>query len=204
MLSNVKNIIFDLGGVMIQLDKQRSIDSFTAIGFPQAATMLDCYHPAELFEEFERGLITTAKLCDTIRSISGREISNEQIAAAYGDILVTIPIYKLRLIDSLRARGYKVYALSNINPIVMPKVRDLFKADGKSAEEYFDKMYLSFEMKSLKPDAAIFEQLIADSGVVPSESLFIDDAVANIEAGRKAGFAVYLAGAEENFSHLFE
>ncbi len=204
MLTNIKNIIFDLGGVMIELDKQRSIESFTAIGFPQAATMLDCYHPAELFEEFERGLITTDELCDTIRSISGREITNEQIAAAYGDILVTIPIYKLRLIDSLRKRGYRIYALSNINPIVMPKIYNLFKADGKSADEYFDKMYLSYQMKSLKPDAAIFEQLIADSGVVPSESLFIDDAVANIEAGRKAGFAVYLAGAEEDFSHLFE
>ncbi len=204
MLTIIKNIIFDLGGVMIQLDKQRSIDSFTRIGFPQAATMLDCYHPAELFEEFERGEITIDELCDTIRSIAGRDISNEEIAAAYGDILVTIPIYKLRLLRSLRERGFKIYALSNINPIVMPKVRSLFAADGASAEEYFDKMYLSFEMKSLKPDAEIFEMLIADSGVDPAESLFIDDAVANVEAGRKAGFAVYLAGAEEDFSHLFE
>lgn len=204
MLKNIKTIIFDLGGVLIELEKQRCIDSFTAIGFPQAATLIDCYRPVEFFEAFERGEITTAQFCERICAEAGRNIPTEDIQRAYSDFLVTIPIYKLRMLDSLRERGYRILALSNISQIVMPKVYEMFRADGKQASDYFDKMYLSFEMKSIKPEATIFQTLIADSGIDPSEALFIDDGERNILAGREIGLNVYLAKAGEDYSHIFE
>ncbi len=205
MLSSIKNIIFDLGGVVIDLDRQCCVDSFTRIGFPQADNLISCYHPAEFFNQLERGQISLEEWCEIIRSQSdNKEMTNESICAAYGDILVEIPIYKLRLIESLRKRGFKVYALSNINPAVMGKIKKMFAADGKEMEEYFDKMYLSYEMKSLKPDPEIFEMLIKDSGIVPEETLYIDDSEHNIVAGKEFGLQVYLAEAFEDYSHLFE
>lgn len=204
MLSSIKNIIFDLGGVVVDLDRARCVESFTRIGFPEADKLIDCYHPVEFFNQLERGAITVEELCDIIRSIAGREMSNEAICEAYSDFLVEIPLYKLRLIDSLRKRGYKLYALSNINLAVMAKVRRLFAIDGKSMEEYFDHLYLSFVMGCLKPEPEIFEALISHSGINPAETLFIDDSDRNIMKGSEFGLQVYLASAHEDYSHLFE
>ncbi|MFR9524392.1 MAG: HAD family phosphatase [Rikenellaceae bacterium] len=204
MLSSIKNIIFDLGGVVIDLDRQRCVDSFVNIGFPEADKLIDFYHPADFFNKLERGLIGIDEVCEIIREQAQKPISNEAICEAYCDFLVGIPLYKLRLIESLKSRGFKIYALSNINPIVMPKVRELFAADGKQMEDYFDKLYLSFEMKSLKPDPEIFEMVIADSGVVASETLYLDDSELNVMAGKEFGWNVYQAKAHEDYSHLFE
>ncbi len=204
MLTTIKNIIFDLGGVVIDLDRQRCVDSFTRIGFPQADKLIDSYHPVDFFNSLERGTLSVEEVCDKIREIAGAPISNEAICEAYCDFLVDIPLYKLRLIESLKERGFRLYVLSNTNPIVITKVRELFAQDGKKMEDYFDKMYLSYQMNCLKPEAEIYEKLIADSGIIPAESLFIDDSARNIEEGQKFGLQVYLAGAHEDYSHLFE
>ncbi len=203
MLSDIKNIIFDIGGVMIRLDRDRCVASFTAIGFPDADRLIDLYHPADFFNRLERGEMSAAEFYQTIRDMSGRDISDEAIQEAYGDFLVEIPLHKLQLLGQLRERGYRIYALSNINEVVLPKVLSLFEADGKSADYYFDKMYLSFEMQSLKPDHKIYEMLMTDSGVVPAETLFIDDSERNILSGSQLGFNVYLADPTEDYSHLF-
>ena len=205
MLKNIKNIIFDIGGVLIDLDKDRCIAAFTRIGFPKAAELIDFYHPAEFFNRLERGEISATECCDTIREMAGNPtITDEQIREAYCAFLVSVPVEKLRLIKHLRDKGYRIYALSNINEIVISKVRELFTADGLTCEDYFERMFLSFEMRSLKPDAEIFEQVIRESGVVPSETLFLDDGLKNINAGREAGFEVYMPQHHEDFSHLFE
>lgn len=204
MLKSIKSIIFDLGGVMVDLDKEKCIQSFTEIGFAEAANLIDFYHPADFFNRLERGEIDTNQLCDIIREKANCYISNEDICRAYSDFLVGIPIHKLKLLEKLREKGYKIYALSNINEIVMPKVYQFFEADGKNCDFYFDKMYLSFEMRSLKPDREIFEKLIADSGVIPSETLFIDDGERNVLMGNEMGFNTYMPAARENFDHIFE
>lgn len=203
MLSSIKNIIFDLGGVVIDLDRQRCIDSFARIGFTQAAELISCYHPSGLLDSFERGHISLDELCDTIRTDYGVTASNSEICSAYSDFLLGIPLEKLRLIESLKERGFKIYALSNINEAVMPCVRRLFEGDGKTMDFYFDKKYLSFEMKCAKPDIEIYQMVIADSGIVPEQTLFIDDSTANIEVGAQLGLQVYLAEAFEDYSHLF-
>ncbi|MFI3324020.1 MAG: HAD family phosphatase [Rikenellaceae bacterium] len=206
MLTSIKNIIFDLGGVVIDLDRERCVDSFTRIGFPEANTLIDSYHPVEFFNSLERGTLSVEEVCDKIREIAGKPITNSQICEAYSDFLVEIPVYKLRMIEALRQRGFKLMILSNTNPIVFAKVLELFAADGKKMEDYFDaeNMYLSYQMGCLKPEDEIYEKLLADSGVVPAETLFIDDSDRNIEVGAAHGLQVYLAAAHEDFSHIFE
>lgn len=206
ILNNIKNILFDLGGVLIDLDKDRCIDSFKAIGFEQAAKLIDIYYPAAIFNQLEIGAIGTKEVCEYIRKEAGRDdISDIDIIEAYRSFLVTIPIEKLRLVKSLRDAGYKIYALSNINEIVMPFVVDtLFTQDSLTMDDYFDKAYLSYVMKALKPSQEIFQIMIDDSGMVPSETLFIDDSEKNVSTAHEMGFNVYHASAHEDFSHLFE
>lgn len=95
--------------------------------------------------------------------------------------------------------------LSNNNEFVFPYIKEtLFRADGLVLEDYFDKCYLSYEMHELKPSPAIFERMIADSGVCPETTLFVDDGEKNIRTARDLGFQVYMPGPREDFRHLFD
>ena len=206
MFCELENIVFDFGGVLIDLNRDRYIDSFRRIGYPQADEMISLYGPSGGFRMVETGEWSKEQLVEYIRQDSGHpEITLEQVRDAYVDFLGTIPVKKLRGIEALRRAGYRTYGLSNINDFVMPHVRErLFTADGRSINDYFDYTYLSFEMGLVKPDAAIFEQMIAHSGMNPERTLFIDDSAKNIAAARELGFQVYLAAPEEDFSPLIE
>ncbi|MEG2240198.1 MAG: HAD family phosphatase [Alistipes sp.] len=206
ILDGIKNIVFDLGGVLVDLDKQRCIDAFTAIGFPQSAKLIDFYYPIEIFNKLEKGEATTADVCKFIRTEAGREdLTDEQITAAYSAFLLDIPIYKLRMLRDLRLCGFKIYLLSNTNEIMMPYVLDtLLTADGATAADYFDKIYLSFEMKELKPSPTIFRKMLDDSGMKVEETLFLDDGAKNIDTARAMGFQVYMPQPREDFRFLFD
>lgn len=189
----IRNIVFDLGGVLIDLDRQRCIDAFTALGFPQIERMLDYYRPVGIFNRLERGDATVAETCEAIRREAGNPtLTDRQLCDAYCAFLTGIPVAKLRFVRRLREAGYRTYALSNINEMVWPTVADIFfRADGHDVDHYFERLYLSFRMGALKPDAEIFESMIADSGMCPEETLFVDDSPHNVEAALKLGFEVY-------------
>lgn len=204
MLSNIKNIIFDIGGVLVDLDMERCLEAFNAIGFADAKNMVSCYHPNAFFGALERGEITTDEFCAEIRRESGLELSNEEICSAYRTLLVGIPVEKLRLMKSLRDRGFKVYALSNISELLMSRIIEFLESDSLTADDYFDQMFLSYQMGVMKPNPKIYEMLIEKSGVIPQQTLFIDDGEKNIAAAREFGLQVYLAEVKEDFTHLFD
>lgn len=206
MFSTIKSVIFDIGGVLVDLYPERCVEAFKSIGYPQAEEMIGRYCPSKILQRVESGEMTGEELVEYIHKDSGNEsITYEDVRDAYIAFLGTIPIKKLRAIKSLRDAGIKTYALSNINEFVMPHLRsELFTADGLSTEEYFHYTYLSYEMGALKPDRRIFQMMIDHSGMKPEESLFIDDSPANIESAREMGFQVYLAAPEEDFTPLLK
>ena len=130
--------------------------------------------------------------------------SDERIAWAYGQFLVDVPVAKLRAIERLRSRGIRTYVLSNNNPASMKFVEEMFRADRHDMEYYFDAAFLSYQMHELKPSEAIFRQMIDASGMIPEETLFIDDGLKNIETARRLGFAVYMPAPGEDFGHVLE
>ena len=204
-MSTLKNVVFDLGGVLVDLDINRCIAAFRSLGMDAVAELIHPYYPAEMIGRLEHGEITFHEACEEMRRLAKTPaVTDEQIAWAYGEFLVRIPVEKLRQIDDLRNRGFRTYVLSNNNPASMEYVSRMFTADGKTMEEYFDGIYLSYQLHELKPSEAIFRKMVADSGMVPQQTLFIDDGQRNVDAAQALGFAVYMPAPEENFGHILE
>lgn len=205
MMESIKNVVFDLGGILVDLDIDRCRESFRRLGMDAVAELINPYYPAEMIGRLEHGLITFHEMCDEMRRLAATPaVTDDEIGRAYGDFLTGIRIEKLRQIDRLRARGIRTYILSNNNPSSMRFIREMFAADGKRLEDYFDGIYLSYEMRELKPSAAIFRKMIADSGMQPEQTLFIDDGQKNVDAAQALGFAVYKPAPGEDFGHLLD
>ncbi len=199
----IKNLLIDFGGVLIDLDRERCIENFRKLGLEQVADLLDVYHQQGIFMQQEKGLITPAEFRTEIRSMMDKEVSDAEIDAAWNSFLVGIPSQKLDLLLKLRKK-YPVYLLSNTNLIHWEWSRDnAFAYKGNQVEDYFDKIYLSFEMKMAKPEIEMFKAVVEDAGIDPEETLFIDDSEANCLVAQTLGIATYTPEAGEDWSHLF-
>lgn len=191
-MTKIKNIVFDLGGVLIDLSHDQAVRRFEEIGVVDAAQLLDPYEQKGIFLEVENGTITADEYCQKLREHTGKDLSYEEIKHAWLGFIVDVPQYKLDHLWKLREH-YNVYLLSNTNPIIQKgwARTDQFSAAGRPIGDYFDKMYTSYEVGVTKPDRKIFDYMIADSGLIPSETLFVDDAKSNVEVGRNLGFQTY-------------
>ena len=185
----IKNLLIDLGGVLINLDRQRCIEHFQKLGLQNVDALLDI-------------LITPAEFRDGVRKMIGKAVSDKQIDAAWNSFLVDIPTQKLDLLLKLREK-YVVYLLSNTNQIHWEwTCAHLFPYRTFKVEDYFEKTYLSFEMKMAKPEPEIFKAIIEDAGIEPKETLFIDDSEMNCKTAQNLGISTYTAKAGEDWSHL--
>lgn len=205
MYTNVKNLLFDFGGVIVSLNKQNALKRFKEIGFADIDKYLGEYRQEGIFLEYEEGKLTADEFYAEFRRIAGKDdISDDDIDSAWMAFLTGIPEYKYQLVKDLR-KEYKVYLLSNTNPSVMKWARSKdFSPEGATIDEYFDKCYISYEIGCAKPDKEIFEAVINDSGMNPAETLFFDDGKANIEAAKELGFQVYLTNQDEDLTKVFE
>lgn len=200
----IKNLLIDFGGVLINLDRQRCIGNFKKLGLQNVDEMLTMYHQQGLFLLQEKGLVTSAEFRDSIREMSGKPLTDVQIDNAWNSFLADIPTYKLDLLLKLRQK-YVVYLLSNTNEIHWKwSCENAFPYRGFRVEDYFENIYLSFEMKMVKPDAEIFESVLADANIDPSETFFIDDSQANCQTAQALGISTYTPQAGEDWSHLFK
>lgn len=206
MLKNIKNVVFDLGGVICDLEMDRVVEAFREIGMPKMAALMDPCYPAEVNERMESGQLSWEEACDEMRRIDNRpEVTNGEIEWVYREFLARVDRKKLEVIDRLRQQGLRTYVLSNTNPSAINIVRDRVReASGRELESYFDALYLSFELKILKPAPAIFEKMISLSGMNPSETLFIDDGSRNADTAHSLGFSVYCPPTNGAWEQIFE
>lgn len=199
----IKNLIIDFGGVLIDLNRQRCVENFKRLGLPNVEVILDIYHQQDFFQKYEKGLITSAEFRDVIREKIGKPVTDAQIDDAWNSFLVSIPAAKLDLLLNLR-KDYVVYLLSNTNEIHWQwSCRHAFPYKTFRVEDYFEHIYLSYEMNMAKPDAEIFQKVLDDTGIIPAETLFIDDSAANCRAAEALGITTYTPKASEDWSHLF-
>lgn len=202
MDNNIKNLVFDFGGVLIDIDRQRCVDAFRALGFEQAEHLIGKYRQAGIFRDFELGDISSEVFCQSIRNEAGTPVEDEQIIEAWGRMLVGMAPEKLEKLLSLRSR-YKVYLLSNTNVLHWHASLRLFERDGHEVSDYFDDIFLSFEMHRNKPDRDIFQSVANRAGILPHETLLIDDSAANCETARSLGWHTHRVKDGTDWMNLF-
>ena len=197
-LNGVKNIFFDLGGVLIDLDKACCLNEFQQLGIQKIEEQIGHSFKSGPFVQLEEGTITPAEFRNEIRKMTDKPVTDDEIDHAWNAFLLEISPVKLELLMKLR-KDYRVFMLSNTSQIHFEyiKLHDFNGKNGRSIDDYFEKCYLSYELHLSKPDKAIFEAVIADSGVLPQESLFLDDNRQNIETAQSLGFRTYLVDGDE-------
>ncbi|MCK9161037.1 MAG: HAD family phosphatase [Bacteroidaceae bacterium] len=200
----IKNLVVDFGGVLINLDRQRCIDNFKKLNLSDIDELLGLYSQQGFFMDFEKGLISPAEFREHICQLIGEKRTDQQIDDAWNSFLVDIPYYKLDLLLKLREK-YVVYLLSNTNQIHWDwACKHAFPHRSFGVEDYFEKIYLSFKMKMAKPDSQIFTTVLEDAGLNPAETFYIDDSVANCQVAQSLGISTYTPLAREDWGHLFK
>ena len=188
----IKNIIFDLGGVVITLDQPQAVRRFEALGVENAAEKLDSYTQQGIFGDLECGLIDDETFRQKLSEMVGREVTHEQCAYAWQGYAGEVPQRNLDALVRLRDEGYRLILLSNTNPYMMEWVSSAdFDGHGHPVEYYFDACYLSYRMKLLKPSAEIFVRMMMTEQIPPYECLFLDDGPRNVAAASQIGIHTF-------------
>lgn len=185
--SNIKNLIFDLGVVIININTDLTVKAMKNLGFDNFQEKYSLFKQTDLFDKLEKGLISSDSFRDEMRNHVTTSIDNDSFDKAWCAMLLDFPKGRIELINDLSKR-YNVYLLSNTNEIhYLQYIKD-FKAEyGLEFNSLFKKAYYSYQLGLRKPDITIFDFVIKDSNLNPQETLFIDDLKVNIESAEKTG-----------------
>ncbi len=187
-MNTIRNIIFDLGGVLYDINYQHIVDSFATLQLESFDSLFTQLKQDHLFDQLETGHISGDVFREKIRSISTRQLSDPDIDTAWNSILVGFPEKNLELLRDLKNK-YRLFLLSNTNEIHEKAFRkDLLTRFGRPVlDEEFEKVYLSHRVGLRKPDPAIFQLVIKENKLVAEHTLFIDDSPQHVEGAKEAG-----------------
>jgi putative hydrolase of the HAD superfamily len=191
-LTAVKNIIFDLGNVLLNLDFNASIHAFRKLGLNSEVVDSRQAYSDPVFYELETGQISAGGFRERIREIlNNPEISDEQIDDAWCAMVLDIPAERVEVVKKLQGK-YNVYLFSNTNEIHINRLHAEFKNQhGIDFPSLFVKDFYSHEIGERKPELSAYQKVIRLSGVQPGETLFVDDLEKNIDAARDAGLKTF-------------
>ncbi len=188
----IKNIVFDLGGVVITLDQDQAIRRFEELGLADARQRLDAYTQSGIFGDLERGTIDAETFRVELGKLVGRDVTYDECCYAWQGYAREVPQRNLDCLLRLRSEGYRVILLSNTNPYMMEWVSSSeFDGQGHPVEYYMDACYLSFQQKVMKPDPLIFRKMLMGEQILPEETLFVDDGARNVAAASQMGMFTY-------------
>ena len=185
----IRNIVFDLGGVIMTICQDEAIKRFKSIGLKNVEDYLNPYTQTDIFGDIEEGKISAEQFRAKLSELIGKEVTYEECKFAWLGYRQDVPLRNLDILRKLKVQGYKLILLSNTNPFMMSwGLSGEFDGNGNSLESYFDSLYLSYKLGVMKPNKKIFQYIIDNEKIQPGESLFIDDGERNINAARLLGF----------------
>jgi putative hydrolase of the HAD superfamily len=191
--NKIKNVIFDLGGVIINIDYSLLTGAFSEIGLPGFEKHFSQLKQRDLFDLYEKGLISSQDFRDELKKHCKEGTTDAEIDSAWNAMLLDLPKERLELILNVK-KEYRTFLLSNTNEIHMLFIYDYLKKKFQIPDfnGHFEKVYLSYELHMRKPDAEIFDLVIGQNGLLKEETLFIDDSVQHIESAKIVGIQTYL------------
>lgn len=191
-LNNIKNIIFDLGKVLLNLDFNASILAFQKLGLKTDVLDNKQAYSDPVFYELEVGKVTPKEFCSRVRNVLNNPNATDlQIEDAWFAMILDIPASRVKVVQELN-NNYNVYLFSNTNKIHIERLHRAFKAEhGIDFPSLFVKDYYSHEIHERKPDLLSYQKVIELSGINPEESIFIDDLEKNIIGAQQSGLKTF-------------
>jgi len=185
--SSIPNIVFDLGGVLLNINPENSVNQFKAIGLKDLTRIQYEYRENGLFDRLEKGLLSAKAFRNEIRQYIEAEVSDQQIDQAWNAMLLDFPYERLVLLQELK-KTHKIFLLSNTNIIHWDYYTKVIReTHGVNLADCFEKDYYSHDMGLRKPDTTIYRELLRSENLKAEETLFIDDMYSNVEAAQSLG-----------------
>lgn len=185
-----RDIIFDLGGILVTLDGQSCVDALDHLGLKTTAAYVRAHRCEDHFLDYECGRIDTSEFCRVINDSSPGQVASGQIIGAWQKMITGLAESKVKKLLQLKAAGHRLFLLSNTNPAHWQRCRDLFLSHGVTPAELFESLFLSYELHVVKPDPQIFITVADQAALDPTRTLFIDDLEANCLSAAQVGFKV--------------
>jgi glucose-1-phosphatase len=187
-----KNIIFDLGGVILNIDYMLAVKAFNNLGLPDFERFFSQAQQKQLFDLYEKGQISSADFRKELKTYCKTGVDDTTIDAAWNAMLLDLPQERLDLLKRYK-NSHRTFLLSNTNEIHIDTF-NIYLQNNLNIPDmvgYFEKLYLSYKVGMRKPDAEIFELILSENNLNPSETLFIDDSIQHIESANKLGIQTY-------------
>lgn len=183
----IKNIIFDLGGVILNIDLRKTQDAFTALGVKNIDEVFRMGHIDSFFKSYETGAINDAEFIASVQKLAGIQLAPEIVIEAWNALLIDFPQERINFLKKIKSK-YRLFLLSNTSALHHTRFHEMFKQEfSGSLDDLFDKAYYSHIIKLHKPDTASYKLITDENRLDPGETLFIDDSIANMEGAERAG-----------------
>jgi len=205
---SIRNIIFDFGGVICDIDIGRTEEKFRSFGPAKEEKPDSKEHRSLRFEKLvaalETGNLSPQEFREIIKNHYRKTLSDEEIDDAWNALLLNIPEERIRLLESVRNK-YRIFLLSNSNEIHYQRyLEDLQGFGYPDFDHLFEKAYFSFRIGLRKPEPGIFRHVLAENHLVPGETLFIDDTLQHVEAARLCGMQGFHLDEGKDIGGLFQ
>ena len=185
----IRNLIFDFGNILFDLDLDKIPQSFSRLLGQQYSAALERLHRHRIFDLYETGGISTPDFVETLRYAADPPLTEAQVVGSWNSIFLEMPSQRFEMLLQLRQR-YNVFLISNINDLHERWIADYMAREHNIHDfeaTYFDGVYYSHLIRLRKPNREIYEYVLADAELVPEECVFFDDMEINVEAARQVG-----------------
>jgi len=184
-MKNIKNILFDIGGVIINLDYELTLKAFTDLGVPPLNKEV---YENSLFTKYEMGLISSVDFRKGVCQKYGINPSDIEFDKAWNAMLLDIPPERLQFIQKL-SQTHRTFILSNTNEIhkIAFEAQIQEVSPFQSLDEITEKAYYSHEIHDRKPNQSIFQRVLDESNLIPEETLYLEDTLVHIESAEALG-----------------
>jgi glucose-1-phosphatase len=198
-LEGIKNIIFDLGGVILNIDYQITVEAFKKLGIDDFEEIFSQYKQSTLSDYFETGRITELEFYEGIKTISGKDFTFEEYKNAWNALLLDLPKERINILKKL-SKKYRLFLFSNTNETHYKEFVTKVESDFNTI---FEKTYYSHQFGKRKPDSDSFLSILKENNLIIEETLFVDDSIQHIESANLLGIRTLLIQ-EKPITELFD
>ena len=204
MLNGIRNIIFDLGGVLLNIDPKKTIEAFGKLGMKQLVGDKGLSYDHDIFYMMEQGQITSDEFRYGVIELLPQKVSFQEIDDAWTAMLLDFPAVRVEIVKNLR-KDFKIYLFSNTNAIHVEKFHSNFRNQHRfEVSSLFERDFYSNEIGYRKPSPESYQEIIKLSGINPEESLFIDDSFPNVESATASGLKGFWLEPGQKVEKIFQ